>query len=154
MSLLAVLLAACGGGGHARSSAPTTTLLKADRWTRPVVPTGPSTENFCTVVVDVYKHMTDASFAATDKVRSQILGDYVAEAPTMVSTAPPQVAAAATVYFGSVAAILGDLQKAGLNGKKITDPRLAQLLLDPKVKAAGNTVIAFVQDNCRYTIGP
>lgn len=97
--------------------------------------------------------MVDSSFAATNKVREQILGDYVAEAPAMVGAAPAPVAADARLYITSVAVILADLQKAGLNGKKITDPKLAQLLLDPQVKAAGNNVIAFVRDNCHYAIG-
>lgn len=151
--VLAVSVAACGGGAHPRSSGPTTTLLTVDRWTPPDLTGGPSTQNFCTAVVAVYRHMADSSFAATNKVRGQILGDYVAEAPAMVGAAPAPVAADARLYITSVAVILADLQKAGLNGKRITDPRLAQLLLDPQVKAAGNNVITFVQDNCHYTIG-
>ena len=114
---------------------------------------GPSTQNFCTAVVAVYRHMTQLPFASTAKVKEQILGDYVSETPAMVAAAPPAVAADARLYLTAVAVILDDLQKAGLNGKKITDPRLADLLLDPKVKASGRNVIAFVQDNCHYTIG-
>ncbi|HVA74142.1 MAG TPA: hypothetical protein VNF71_06220 [Acidimicrobiales bacterium] len=124
-----------------------------DRWTPPVLTGGPSTENFCTAVVATYKHMAQLSFAANDKVRKQFLGDYVAEAPTMIASAPPEIAPDAKLYIESVAEILADLQRAGLNGKKISDPQLAQLLLDPKVKAAGSNVIGFVQTNCHYSIG-
>lgn len=150
---VAVLAASCSAGGHPRSTGPTTTLLTADRWSPPALTGGPSTQNFCAVVVAVYMHMAQLPFAATTKVKEQILGDYVSTAPTMVAAAPPPVAADAKVYIPGVAVILGDLRDAGLNGKKITDPRVADLLLDPRVKAAGRNVISFVQDNCHYSIG-
>ena len=151
LAALALAAGACSGG-HPRSSGPTTTLLTRDRWTPPALTGGPSTQNFCTAVVAVYRHMAQLP-SATTSVKEQILGDYVSEAPTMVAEAPPAVAADARLYIPGVAVILGDLQNAGLNGKKITDSRIAELLLDPKVKAAGSNVIAFVQANCNYTIG-
>lgn len=151
--VVAVLVSSCSGGGHPRSTGPTTTLLTADRWSPPVVNGGPSTQNFCALAVSVYTHMAQLPFAATTRIKEQILGDYVSTAPMMVAAAPAPVADDAKVYITGVAVILGDLRDAGLNGKKITDPRVADLLLDPRVKAAGRNVIAFVQDNCHYSIG-
>lgn len=151
--LLAASTSACGGSHRPRASGPTTTLVTVDRWVPPVITGGPGTDNFCTAVVSVYKHMAELSFAANDKVRKQFLGDYVREAPVMIASAPPAIAPDAKLYIESVSEILGDLQRAGLNGKEITDPQLAQLLLDPKVKAAGSNVIGFVQANCHYYIG-
>lgn len=151
--VLTVSMASCGGGHRPRSTGPTTTLLTVDNWNPPALTGGPSSQTFCTAVVATYKHMEQLPFAANDKIREQFLGNYVSEAPAMVASAPEEIAPDARLYIESVAEILGDLQRAGLNGKKISDPQLAQLLLDPKVKAAGTRVITFVQDTCHYTIG-
>ena len=151
--LLASSATACGGGHRPRETGPTTTLVTVDRWSPPLLNGGPSKDNFCTAVVATYRHMAQLPFAANDKVRKQFLGDYVAEAPAMIASAPPEIAPDAKLYIESVAEILADLQRAGLNGKKITDPQLAQLLLDPKVKAAGGSVIDFVQADCHYSLG-
>ena len=71
----------------------------------------------------------------------------------MITTAPPPVASDSKLYFTAVSEILGDLQKAGLDPKKLSDPNLGHLLLDPAIKSAGDRVMAFVSDNCNYTIG-
>lgn len=151
--MIAATVAACGGSQRQRATAPTTTLVTVDRWTPPVVAGGASTANFCAAVVATYKHMAQLPFAANDKVRKEFIADYLSEAPVMIAAAPAQIAPDAKLYIDSVSQILGDLQRAGLNGKKISDPQLAQLLLDPKVKAAGSNVIGFVQANCHYSIG-
>lgn len=123
-----------------------------DRWRPPNVPSVPDTTGYCTVVVAIYKHVAELPHA-TQKVRAQLVNDYLAEVPTMIATAPQPAAADSRLYFNSVAEILGDLQKAGLDPKKLSDPNLGRVLLDPTVKAAGDRVINFVRNNCNYTIG-
>ncbi|HEX4865018.1 MAG TPA: hypothetical protein VFV02_13175, partial [Acidimicrobiales bacterium] len=152
-AVLAALAAGCGSGAGHRSADPTTTLLKVDNWRAPAVSPTPSTNGYCTSVVSIYKHVALLPFAANQRVRMQIVHDYLAEVPTMVSTAPPPVASDSKLYFNTVAEILGDLQKAGLNPNRLADPNLGQLLLDPGIKAAGDRVINFVKENCNYLIG-
>ena len=113
----------------------------------------PSTTGYCTAVVSIYKHVAELPNAATKKVREEIVGDYLAEVPTMIATAPQPVASDSKLYFSSVAEILHDLQSAGLDPKKLSDPNLRQVLVDPAIKASGDRVISFVKDNCNYTIG-
>ena len=124
-----------------------------DRWRPPNVPSVPDTSGYCTVVVAIYKHVAELPHSATQKVRAQIVNDYLAEVPTMIATSPQPVAADTRLYFNSVAEILGDLEKAGLDPKKLSDPNLGRVLLDPTVKAAGDRIITFVRSNCNYTIG-
>ncbi len=113
----------------------------------------PSTTGYCTAVVSVYRHVADLPHAATQKVRQEIVTDYLSEVPTMIAAAPQTIASDSKVYFTSVAEILADLQKAGLDPKKVSDPNLRQVLLDPGIKASGDRVITFVKNNCNYTIG-
>jgi hypothetical protein len=117
------------------------------------VPLVPSTPGYCTAVVSIYKHVADLPHAASQKVRAEIVSDYLNEVPTMIATAPPPAANDSNLYFNAVAEILGDLQKAGLDPKKLSDPKLGHLLLDPAIKSAGDRVITFVSTNCNYKIG-
>ena len=151
--MLAALAAACGSSSAHRTAGPTTTLVKADTWRAPVVGSAPSTHGYCTSVVSIYKHVALLPYAANQRVRTEIVNDYVNEVPTMIATAPSSVASDSKLYFTSVGQILADLQKAGLNPSKLSDPNLGHLLLDPGIKAAGTNVISFVRENCNYTIG-
>ena len=117
------------------------------------MPPVPSTTGYCSAVVSIYKHVAELPSAATKKVRQQIVGDYLAEVPTMIAAAPSPVASDSKLYFSSVAEILGDLQRAGLDPKRLSDPNLRQVLVDPAIKASGDRVISFVKDNCNYSIG-
>jgi hypothetical protein len=152
-AVLAFAAAGCGGSSDHRDSGPSTTLLTSDKWRAPNVPLVPNTSGYCTAVVSIYKHVAQLPHAATQKVRSQIVGDYLGEVPTMIASAPQQVATDSKLYFTAVAEILGDLQKAGLDPKKLSDPNLGHILLDPAIKSAGDRVITFVNDNCNYKIG-
>jgi hypothetical protein len=153
LAALGASVAGCGSGSSHNASGGSTTLVTADRWRPPNVPLTPSTGGYCTAVVSIYKHVADLPRAATQKVRTEIVGDYLGEVPTMIATAPQPVASASKVYFNAVAEILADLQKAGLDPKKLTDPNLGRVLLDPAIKSAGDRVITFVSDNCDYKIG-
>jgi hypothetical protein len=144
---------ACGSTSGHKSSGPTTTLVKVDRWHPPPIPAGPGIPGFCASVVSIYKHVALIPYAANQKIRMQFVHDYLSQVPTMISSAPAEIAPDARTYFTSVGQILGDLQSAGLNPKRISDPNLGQLLLDPTIKAAGDRVISYVRDNCHYTIG-
>ena len=150
--LMTIALAAgCSSGTH-RATAPTTTLIKVDRWTAPPVG-GPSTTSFCTLVTAVYRHMAQVPFTANGQVRSQFVGDYVSTAPAMIASAPPAIASDARLYISSVAQILSALRDAGLDARKLAGGPIGSILVDPNVKTAGNNVISFVQVNCHYTIG-
>ena len=153
LAVLAAVAAGCGAGSGHRTLGPTTTLLKVDNWRAPLVAPTPSTDGYCTSVVSIYKHVALLPYAANQRVRMQIVSDYLAEVPTMVATAPQPVSGDSKLYFGTVAELLGDLQKAGLNPNRLSDPNLSHLLLDPGIKAAGDRVIKFVKDNCNYAIG-
>lgn len=113
----------------------------------------PSKDGYCTSVVSIYKHVALIPYAANQRVRLQMVNDYLREVPTMIATAPQTVASDSRLYFAAVAQILTDLQKAGLNPKKLSDPNLGHVLLDPSIRAAGDRLITFVKDNCHYTIG-
>lgn len=155
LGVLAVTAVApgCGTGSNHRTSGPTTTLVKVDRWIAPTVAMTPGTEGYCTAVVSIYRHLASLPFAANHTVRVDMVKDYLGEVPTMIATAPPPVADDSKLYFTAVAQILGDLQKAGLNPRRLSDPNLSRLLLDPQIKAAGDRVIGFVKANCNYLIG-
>ena len=153
MAVLAGVAAACGAGVTHRTLGPTTTLVQVDNWRAPAVVPTPSTDGYCTSVVSIYKHLALLPYAATQKVRVQMVNDYLAEVPTMNATAPPTISGDSKLYFGTVAEILGDLQKAGLKPNRLSDPNLGHLLVDPGIKAAGDRVIKFVQSNCNYAIG-
>jgi hypothetical protein len=104
-------------------------------------------------VVSIYKHLALLPYAANQKVRAEMVKDYLGEVPAMIATAPQSVASDSKLYFTTVAEILGDLQRAGLDPRKLSDPNLGHLLLDPTIKAAGDRIIGFVRDNCHYVIG-
>jgi hypothetical protein len=148
-----VVGAGCGAGTGHRTAGPTTTLVTSDKWHPPSVAPVPSTTGYCTAVVAIYRHVADLPHAATQKVRQEIVADYLSEVPTMIAAAPQAIASDSKLYFSSVAEILADLQRAGLDPKKLSDPNLRQVLLDPAVKASGDRVITFVKVNCNYTIG-
>jgi hypothetical protein len=145
--------AGCGSGSPHRATGPTTTLITKDSWRPPKPAAVPDTGGYCTVVVSTYKHVADLPYAANQKVRSEIVGDYLGEVPTMIATAPQPIAGDSKVYFSAVAEILGDLQRAGLDPKRLSDPNLGHLLVDPAIKSAGDRVITFVSNNCNYKIG-
>lgn len=150
--LVAITVAAgCSSGAH-RATGPTTTLIKVDTWTAPVVGP-PGTTSFCTLVTAVYRHMAQVPFTANKQVRSQFVGDYVSTAPAMIASAPPAIASDARLYISSVAQILSALRNAGLDAHNLAGGPVGSILVDPNVKAAGNNVISFVQFNCHYTIG-
>lgn len=153
VALAVAPLAACGGHASPRSTGPTTTLLTADTWALPAVSGPPSTANFCTLLVATYRHLGQLPQAANNKVRQAIVGDYITAAPTVSAAGPPQIASSARLYLSSVAQILGDLNRVGLDARKLPTGQLGPLLLDPKIKAAGNAVIDFSQKHCHYTIG-
>ena len=150
---MAAVAAGCGAGSGHRTLGPTTTLVKVDKWRAPEVAQTPSTDGYCTSVVSIYKHVALLPYAANQKVRMEMVNDYLSEVPTMVATAPAPVSDDSKLYFGTVGELLGDLQKAGLNPNRLSDPNLGHLLLDPGIKAAGDRVIKFVKDNCNYAIG-
>lgn len=119
----------------------------------PAVSGPPSTSNFCTLLVATYTHEARLPFARDQKVREEIVADYVKAEPHVAAAAPPEIAPAARTYLGAVARILADLGRAGLDAKKVPHGELGPLLLDPQVKAAGDQVLAFSQSYCHYVIG-
>jgi hypothetical protein len=150
LSGLAVL-SGCGGAGHARGG-PATTLLARDDWTAPSVTGPPSAANFCTVLTAMYRHESELPIA-TQKIKEQIVRDFVATVPEALAAAPAPIAPAAHTYLVSLAAVLRALDQAGLDYRRIPAGTLTPLLLDPNVKTAGNQVLAYSQTVCHYTIG-
>lgn len=146
-------LSACGGHASPRSTGPTTTLLTADTWALPAVSGPPSGAKFCTLLVATYRHLGQLPQAANNKVRQAIVGDYTTAAPTVIAAAPPPIAGAARTYLTTIVEILADLNRVGLNAKKLPQGQLGPLLLDPKVKAASTEIFDFSQKHCHYTIG-
>ena len=112
----------------------------------------PSEASFCTVLTAMYRHEAQVPLATT-AVKEQILRDYVDTVPMAVAVAPADIAPAARTYLTSVDHILSALAAAGLDYKKIKPGTLTPLLLDPRIKAAGNQVLAYSQSQCHYTIG-
>ncbi|MGH9056923.1 MAG: hypothetical protein ACRDYY_13845 [Acidimicrobiales bacterium] len=153
---MATIAAGCGSPA-ARSAtprkAPATPLITADTWALPAVSGPPSTANFCTLLVATYTHEGRLPFARDQKVREEMVADYVRAEPRVAAAAPPQIAPAARTYLGAVAGILADMDRAGLDAKKVPHGSLGPYLLDPRVTAAGDQVLAFSQNYCHYTIG-
>lgn len=151
----ALLVAGCGNS-HRRSSAQpsttVTTLLQADTWSAPQVSGPPSAASFCTVLTAMYRHEAELPLAA-QKVKEQIVRDYVNTVPEALAAAPADIEAAARTYLTSVATILSSLAAAGLDYRKVKPGTLTPLLLDPQIKAAGNQVLAYSQTQCHYAIG-
>lgn len=149
----AVLLAGCGDSHRSAHPAPTSsTLLQVDHWTPPQVSGPPSPAGFCTVLTAMYRHEADLPRAAP-AIGTQILRDYVSTVPAALAAAPADIAPAARTYLSSVASILTSLADAGLDYKKVKQGSLTPLLLDPQIKAAGNQVLAYSQNQCHYAIG-
>jgi hypothetical protein len=146
-------LAGCGAGHAAKAAGPTTTLITTDSWVPPAVSGPPSTAGFCTLLVATYRHVGELPQAANLKVRQQIVADYITTAPKVIAAAPPLIAPAAQLYLSGVSRILADLNQVGLDSNKLPAGQLGPLLLDPKIKDAGNRVITFSLANCHYTIG-
>lgn len=152
---MALLLSGCAGThrpASARSPVTATTLMQVDTWSVPTVPGAPSPAAFCTVLTAMYRHEAQLPLATT-RVKKQILRDYVRTVPAALAAAPPDIAPAARTYLTSVAQILSSLATAGLDYKKIRPGSLTPLLLDPRIKAAGNQVLAYSQSRCHYAIG-
>jgi len=154
----ALLLAACGGHGAAKAArraapGPTTTAVVADTWSPPVVAGPPSTATFCTLLVATYAHIGTLPRAASLRVRQDIVSDYVRLTPHVVAAAPPQIAEAAKLYLTTVATVLTLVNRVGLDASRLPKGQLSELLLDPRVRAAGDAVVNFSQQDCRYTIG-
>ncbi len=112
----------------------------------------PSNASFCAVLTAMYRHEAELPAATTD-VKKQILGDYVRTVPLALAAAPSDIAPAARTYLTSVAHILAALAAAGLDYRRIKPGTLTPLLLDPRIKAAGNQVLAYSQSQCHYSIG-
>lgn len=112
-----------------------------------------SEANFCTLLVATYQHIGQLPLSADNTIREHIVNDYITTAPRVIAAAPPPIAAAAATYLTSVAQILTDLDKVGLNAQKLPQGQLGPLLLDPRIKAAGAAVIAYAQNNCHYAVG-
>jgi hypothetical protein len=147
---------ATGCGGHARAKAiePTpTTAVAADTWSPPAVGATRGTANFCALLAAVYRHEATLSNVPNPRVREDIVADYIRLVPRLIALAPPTIAPAARLYLTSIAAVLGSLENVALDASKLPHAQLAPLLLDPKVKAAGDNVMAFSQSVCHYTIG-
>lgn len=112
----------------------------------------PSAANFCSLLTAVYEHEAELPRAASAKVKAQIIGDYVSTVPRIVAQAPPEIAPAARTYLEGIASILHDLGGAGFDYRKLPAGTLGQFLLDPKLKAAGNQVIAYSQNTCHFDL--
>lgn len=132
---------------------PTTVVATTDTWTPPAVTGGPSTANFCRVLVAVYTHEQTLTVVADPRMRQDIVADYVRAAPRAIALAPPSIAPAANLYLGAIASVLASLDNAGLDPTKLSNRELTSILLNPRVKDAGNKVIDFSQQECHYTIG-
>lgn len=113
----------------------------------------PSAQSFCTVLTAMYKHEAELPLAADDKVKEQIIRDYVSTVPEALAAAPAAIAAPARLYLGSVSQLLSELSATGLDPKKVKPGGLTELLLDPRIKAAGNQVLAYSATQCHYVIG-
>lgn len=142
---------ACGGG--VTSHASRSSSVGADTWTPPAISGPPSTAKFCTLLVAGYQHLGQIPNAVSNKVRQDIVADFIAVVPKVIAAAPAEIAGPAAIYLRSVAQILSDLDRVGLNAQKLAPGQLSPLLLDPTIKAAGTKVIAYSQANCHYTIG-
>jgi hypothetical protein len=154
--LVAVVASAagCGGGAHhAADASPSTTLVTVDHWSPPVVVGPPSSANFCTLLVANYQHLNSLADAPKLRVRQQIVTDYVAFTPKVIASAPGSIQAAASVYLGSIATVLRQLNSVGLDSAKLHSGDVAALLLNPKVRVAGDSVLAYSADDCHYDIG-
>lgn len=147
---LIVTTSGCSNNHASKRSGPS--LITADNWTAPVVTGGASPQNFCTLLVAMYEHEAQIPLAANNKIKEQMLQDYVNTTPRTVSEAPPTVARAAGIYLPSVAKLLADLIRVGLDSQKLRGGNLASLLLDPRIKSAGNEVLAYSRSQCHYNI--
>lgn len=146
-------LSACGSKPPRRaSSAPASRVVEADHWTPPRADGTPSTAGFCKLLVADYQHVNTLVEAPKLSVRERIVKDYVSFAPRVQSAAPPQIAPAAHLYLSSVATVMRDLLKAGLDPTKVTGTQAAHLVTNPAVVAAGQQLMAFSARYCHYEI--
>ena len=146
-----ILLAGCSGSGR-HHTAPVTTLLQTDDWTPPTVTGPPSAATFCTVLTAMYRHEAELPVAAK-LLKPKILEDFVATVPSAETAAPPDIAGPARTYLGTLAPLLDALARAGLDYGKVPKGTLSPFLLDPEVRSAGQTVLAYSERVCHYTIG-
>lgn len=156
LAALAIAVVVAGCGSHPagrRASTPTTTLIAEDTWHLPPVSGPPSQQGFCTLLVAAYTHVGKLPEAANLHVREQMVGDFVGSAPAIIASAPPPIASQAKVYLTAVSQILQAFEHAGLDSSKLPKGELAPLLLDPRIKAAGNQVLDYSETECHYTIG-
>jgi hypothetical protein len=153
LGALAIALSACGGS-HAprRAAGEATAALRRDIWNPPQAFGPPSTAKFCKLLVYQYEHLGELPFAASLKIKEQIVGDYISFTPTVIAAAPPQIAPAAKTYLDSVAEILADLRRVGLQAAKLPRGTLGPLLLAPAIRSAAQQVLDFSQQQCHYTI--
>ena len=150
LACLIVVSSGCSGGHRPKSVGPPP--ITADTWKPPAVTGGASSQNFCSLLVATYEHEAQIPMAANNKVKEEMLQDYVSTVPAIVSDAPPAISHAAGVYLPSVAKLLSDLIRVGLDSQKLKGGNLASLLLDPRIKSAGNQVLAYSQSQCHYNI--
>lgn len=142
----------CGGHSSAPSSGPTTTLITADHWTAPASTGVRSEANFCRLLIADYQHLGSLGDAANVRVKQAIVSDVVSFAPTVIAAAPLSILADASQYLRSIAQFLTALNAAGLNAQHLQNGA-AGVLLDPKVKQAGQQVMAYSAQYCHYDIG-
>jgi hypothetical protein len=148
------LVTGCGRHAPVKAIGPTpTTAVAADTWSPPGVGPTPGTANFCALLSAVYTHEATLSDVPNPHVREDIVADYIRLVPRMISVAPPAIASAAGLYFKTIAAVLTSMENVALNASKLSRAQLASLLLDPRVKAAGDNVMTFSEHYCHYTIG-
>jgi hypothetical protein len=119
----------------------------------PAVEGPPSTSNFCSVLVAMYEHEAQIPYAADNKVKAQIVEDYITTVPKALAEAPRSISASAQLYLHTVGQILTQLEQADLNPTKVRGGDIAADLLNPAVKSAGNQVLAYSAEYCHYDIG-
>jgi hypothetical protein len=151
VALLGSALAGCGRS-HDASAASKTPVITSDHWTPPAVSDKPSSASFCTLVVAIYRHEAELPEAATQKLRKQILGDYISLLPRIVASAPPQVSSASKTYFDEAGKVFNELEQTGLVSSKLQAGSLAGLAT-PAFEKASAEVLSYTQKYCHYSIG-
>ncbi|HWE57754.1 MAG TPA: hypothetical protein VG435_19790 [Acidimicrobiales bacterium] len=149
-------LSGCTSAHRSARPAPTTSLpagtITADRWDPPVLSGPPGRSNFCAALVAIYRHEGELGHVISHPVATDIIDDYVAYAPTLISQAPTQIRTTVAEYIQAVAGYLHQVVAAGLDLNRL-QPGSLTAMSSAGASNGYKVLSTYSQTNCHYTIG-
>lgn len=139
-------LSSCGSSSHFHP-----VVVGPTAWRLPPVLGPPSVTSFCQALAAADSHLTAVRDAKNPTQFEQILVDYADATPTVIATAPPEIAPVVRVYLTATGQLLQALADDGLNYRQLIKhlpPQLKSLQASPQLTTQFDS---YVTQNCHFS---